>query len=109
MSTATVRHCPTGETDMTAQSSNPRPLPPRQVIEILCARAHDGHWLAASISLPGIVAHGHSAPDAATRIRRLAQEVAGEPVRVVVEVLHDEHAEREAAASTTPEVNHARP
>jgi len=58
------------------------PLPPRLVIEVVCAHTRDGCWLARSSALPGIVAGGASADAAADKLRLLAEGIAGEPVDV---------------------------
>jgi hypothetical protein len=67
-------------------------LPPRVVVEIACTRLDDGRWLARSAALPGIVAGGLTADDAANKLAHLASGIASEPVKAVVTVLDAEHA-----------------
>ena len=72
-----------------AGTSDPA-IPPRLVIEVACARGHDVPWLASTAAIPGLVVCGMSAAQAVERVRRAAQNIAGEPVRVLVEELKDQ-------------------
>jgi len=70
--------------------NTPLPLPPRLIIDVLAARLSRGRWAAHSFALPGIIAGGVSADDAADKLLRLAEGIAGEPVRAIVTEAGDE-------------------
>ena len=64
-------------------------LPPRIVVDVSCARRWDGQWAAYSTALPEAIAYGYTLDEAAEKLARLAANRAGEPVRTVVTIQHD--------------------